>query len=329
MARIGLLSITRNCVNRGNLIIEHATRRAVGVDEFSMELDAHAAIDDDQLERTRDLDLMVLPGATLLEPEDHAAAPGLARLRCSTLALGVALRSRDLGARLDVARWIHGDGAGSPGGRSPLPIGARDPFTHEALRAAGIESDLVGCQTFLLGVAERWTHRQGPIVFAPGLGYQPPMAACALACAQMGPTTLLLHAPERQPAMVAHTNLTVRPLESALGAFETIRSASVVVTGRIHACLVCLVLGVPFIFLGPWYDSRYSLLDHLEIPLEPPVPQRIERLVRRMQDGAAPADVCLERVARLRERMTAFLGRAGAPFGIAPVLGKLRGREQA
>jgi polysaccharide pyruvyl transferase WcaK-like protein len=145
----------------------------------------------------------------------------------------------------------------------------------------------------------------------------------------MGPTTLLLHAPERQPAMIAHPNLTVQPLESAPMAIETIRTASVVVTGRIHACLVSLVLGVPFIFLGPWYDSRYSLLDYLGIPLEPPVPRRVERLVTRLRNGGTPSDLCLERVSSLRAQMVEYLREAGAPFGLGPVLGDLRGRGYA
>jgi len=320
VSRLALLSITRNCINRGNLIIEYATRRALGIDKFALELDAHSEIDDCSLKQLDETAGLVLPGATLLEPGDHAAFASLAHLQRPVIALGVALRSRENLSNLSIARWLHG---ARP---RRVPIGSRDPFTHRALDSVGIESRLVGCQTLLLGRAERWSHCEGPIVFCPGLGYQPSIAACALACAMVGETVVLLHAPSVQPAMVEHRRLSVMNLDSAESAFELFRRASVVVTGRIHACLSCIVLGVPFLFLGPWFDTRYSLLEFLDIPLEPPVPRRIERLVGELRQGRSPRSRCLERAEELRRSMFAYVDSIGEAFGVQSVMGTWRGR---
>lgn len=322
MSDLALLSITRRCVNRGNLIIEHAVRRALGVERFAVELDAHQPLGEAELEAIHRCRALVLPGATLLQPEDHAAAAALDRVEVPILAPGVALRSSDDRPDLGVARHLK------------LAVGSRDPFTHHALRQAGIPSALVGCPTLLLGAAEAWCRREGPVVFSPGLGAQEPIRACAAACAAEEPTVLLLHAPERQDAAdlgLDDGSVEVRSLDSAEQAFELIAGASVVVTSRIHALLSAIIHGTPAIFLGPWYDSRYSLVEYLGVPIEPPVPRRIGRLVAAARAGEMPPATVFERARRLRAGLAGWLEEVAGPLGVRvpPLPGVVASREMA
>jgi hypothetical protein len=303
---LSILGITRRCINRGNLIIEHATRQVLGETYFTQEFDAHQPLTAFDVASINESRALVLPGATLLQPGDHPAMECLPFVTVPILGLGVALRSAAHVSRLELAMQIS------------TTIGSRDPFTHQSLIAAGRASRLVGCQTLLLGRGESWIRQNGPIVVSLGLGCQPQLELCVAACAAMGPTIQLLHAPDAQPARSRSTDLRVLPLESATQAFDLIRTASVVVTGRIHAYLTSLVLGVPAIFLGGWYDSRYTLLEELGVPIEPPVPRRILNLVEAVSAGTYPPEICLANADRLRNAMRSFLDDFAAPLGIEP-----------
>jgi len=293
-----LLTITRSCINRGNLIIEHAAWRVLGFGPPAVVIDAHEPLDRRDAEAASRCQVTVLPGATLLQPGDHPAVERLDWISSPLLAIGAALRSMDGAADLSVARSIQ---------TRQTTIGSRDPFTHDALTRAGIPSRLVGCPTLLLGTAEGWLPRPGPIVFSAGLGPQEPLAQCARACAEAGPLVQLLHAPERQPAFWEGPGVESVPLTSAEQAFALIRSASAVVTSRMHAFLVALIFGVPAFFLGGWDDSRYSLLEYLGVPLEPPTPKRVRELLSGLERGRLPVDACFERAETLRQGMRAWL----------------------
>lgn len=300
---IGLFSITPNCVNRGNLIIEHAARTILDCESF-VEIDAHQPISDDDANALNACRAAVFPGATLLQPDDHPSMQQLERVHVPIVALGSALRSLSGVPDLTVAR------------RLGTIIGSRDPFTHQALTDAGIESRLVGCPVLLLGRADRWEPRDGPIVYSLGLGDQRPLAECAIACSEVAPTILLLHAPERQRLENAE-QLTSIELESAEQAFDIIRNASVVITSRMHAYLTAMLFGVPAIFVGGWYDSRYSMLEYLGVPIEPPMPNRILRLAAAAADGSKlPPEFCFERADRLRRAQVAWMEEVGAPLGL-------------
>lgn len=305
--RHGLLAITPRCVNRGNLLIEHAVRRILDLGRSLVEVDAHRPLTRARAAALNRCRAVVLPGATLLQPEDHPAVERLAWVRVPLLALGTALRSLSGIPDLAVARRIG------------TVIGSRDPFTHQALTDAGLPSRLVGCPVLLLAAAPGWRPRQGPIVFSLGLGDQQAQAACARTCAAMAPTVQLLHAPQRQGSAIPEGAATaVVALDSAEQALDLIRGASVVVTGRMHAYLVALLFGVPAIFLGGWYDSRYSLLEYLGVPIEPAIPERIRRLAAGCLSGARlPPDACFERAARLRAAQADWLDEIGGPLGLS------------
>ena len=301
----GLLSITPSCVNRGNLIIEHAARCVLGLDRPLVEVDAHRPLTRTEADALNGCRAVLLPGATLLQPEDHEAVGQLSSLRVPIVAFGTALRSLSGIPDLTVASRIG------------TVIGSRDPFTHQALTEAGLPSRLVGCPVLMLASAPGWRPREGPIVYSLGLGDQEIQEGCVRVCAEIAPTVLLLHAPERQRPGLQVPGLTTVPLDGAEQALDLIRGASVVVTSRMHAYLTALLFGVPALFLGGWYDSRYSLLEYLGVPIEPPVPERVRRLVTGCLDGSRlPPEACFERAGRLRAAQADWLEEVGGPLGL-------------
>lgn len=308
MADYSLVSIDQGCINRGNLIIQRATEHVLGLSDSTFEINAYSRIGAKNLKQLNISKALILPGATLLQPGDHLAMNDISAVKIPILAVGVCLRSvLDL-ADLSVARSIK------------LPIGSRDPFTHRALRAHGLESHLVGCQTLFLGRASGWLEREGPILFCPGLGNQQVQNECLLACTVVGPTIVLSHAPDVERFMFDTSNPKVLPLAGAAQAISLISSASVVVTGRIHALLLCLAFGTPAVFLGGWYDSRYSLLELLGVSVEPPIPKRIQRILERVRGGQGPPEYCFQVADNLRASMREFLDRVARPLGLHPIV---------
>lgn len=300
-ARCALLSIASDCINRGNLIIEYATRQVLDLAEVDVEVNAHRTMTAESIAAVNACSALVLPGATLLQPEDHVAVRQFGDITCPILPIGVALRSRMGIPDISVARHFT------------IPTGSRDPFTHQSLRQGGIASYLVGCQTLLLGRAHAWQRREGPIVASLGLGLQSRLRECVAACADIDETIVLNHAPGAQSHPFSGPRLQVVELDSAASAFEWYGNASVVITGRIHALLTCITLGTPVVFFGGWYDSRYSLVQYLGVPIEPAVPNRIRRLVERVRNGGTGADVVLERADGLRQSMQRYIDDVAKP----------------
>lgn len=305
MAQYAYLSVTRRCVNRGNLLIDEATRRLLRLDAVrTLHFDAHSPLSADDLDRINSCKALILPGATLLQPEDHPAARSLNQVRCPILAIGVALRSILEVPDLAVARNIH------------MPVGSRDPFTHSSLRRAGVRSYLVGCQTLFFGQAREWRRQQGPAIITLGLGDQARLEACALACADLGPTIVLAQAPGWQREVFDHPNIQVAAMADAGQTLALLSAAALVVTGRLHTLLACVAIGIPVIFLGGWYDSRYSLIEHLRVPIEPPVPVRIRNLAAEVLAGAMPESRCFDVAESLRCAMIKYVEKFAGPLGL-------------
>jgi hypothetical protein len=297
-----LLSIVDGCTNRGNLIIDYATRQVLNLAEKDVVVvNAFQSIPAGDIAAVNACSAMIMPGATLLQPEDHLAARQIADITCPILPIGVALRSRFDVADLSVARHMT------------IPVGSRDPFTHQSLLRKGIASYLTGCQTLLLGRPNDWQHREGPIVASLGLGPQTALRECITACADVRQTIVVNHAPGAQSHDFHHARIRVEDLDEPATALRLYGEAAVVVTGRIHALLVCIALGTPVVFFGGWYDSRYTLVHYLGVPIEPAAPTRIRRLVERCLNGQLGHEVVLERADGLRQAMQRYLDDVASP----------------
>ena len=294
-SRVAWLSISKGCENKGNLLIEHALKKLLKLERVAVTPSAFCDLTPAMISRVNSCRVLLLPGSTLLDPGEYPALDALGRISCNKLAIGVAFCSHDGKVDLSVARGID------------LPIGSRDPFTHRRLRAAGIESEFVGCPTLFLGRASTWKHNAGPVVISLGLGTQRELQECVKACARFGDVVLVEHVPRLQPMFPLPERVRRVAISSAAQAIELYAAAGTVLTGRLHAFLTCLSLGVPVMFFGAWSDSRFSLLEYLGVKQEQPEPRRIAKLAEASLNGKSPSTRSLERAERLRKAMLDFL----------------------
>lgn len=146
------------------------------------------------------------------------------------------------------------------------PVGARDPFTYESLRRAGIETVYTGCATLLLpadGVAD-----DGYVLFSLGRGRVREQTVAARLLAREHNVVGICHeAGDEERYRAAGWEL---PLVNWRGDVELYLSyfkrASVVVTGRLHGALPALAYGKRIFYFGT-RDTRTSLFDDLGVPV--------------------------------------------------------------
>lgn len=145
--------------------------------------------------------------------------------------------------------------------RSPWPVGARDPLTHERLLREGIAAEMVGCATLTLPRYDG--PRQGVVsvdVAGPG---------------------------ERVRHDIPRTLSLAEQWEQAARLLERYRTSEAVYTSRLHVALPCLAFGTPVWIARPevrGFPGRFSLLEEMGVPFEELVehdtaPQR-ERYLR-------------------------------------------------
>lgn len=115
--------------------------------------------------------------------------------------------------------------------RSPRPVGARDPDTHERLVHEGVDSEMIGCATLTF---QRYNGRRSGVYVVDA----------------------------RVPERVSRTAVTIthhlpRGLSwrdqwsRATSVLNLYRRASLVYTSRLHAALPCIAFGTPVIFYCP------------------------------------------------------------------------------
>jgi Polysaccharide pyruvyl transferase len=237
--KVAWFSVATRCKNRGNLLIDLAARELFGLPRAAVCIDAFRELSSADVARANDCDCVVLAGATLLDSVEHPAVRRLGEITVPKIGFGVALNHQRGKVDLTVARMLN------------FPVGCRDPFTYAQLNQRSIESRLVGCPTLFCGSAREWrANRTGPVIVSLGLGSQGPQVECVKACAQLRKVIVVEHVPELQPWNHSIKGVRRLTFASAWRALELYSCASVVVTGRLHALLPCIALGVPVIFFS-------------------------------------------------------------------------------
>lgn len=142
--------------------------------------------------------------------------------------------------------------------RSPYPIGARDPFTVEQMRIAGLPSTLIGCATLTL------PRYDGPRAGVYSVDYP-------------GPGERLSH-------HISRGDSVARQWEMALQALARYRTAEAVYTSRLHVALPCLAYGTPVWISDPrsaWRPGRFGIVEELGVPYETLVTADVSPWARR------------------------------------------------
>ncbi len=137
--------------------------------------------------------------------------------------------------------------------RSPCPIGARDPDTHERVRQAGLTAEMIGCAS--LTFAPYRGRRGGIYVVDSRVSNSISRTA----------VTITHHISRRMSWQDQWTR--------AIHVLDLYRRASLVYTSRLHVALPCIAFGTPVIFSCPNPDrindplvyKRVSLLRSLGV----------------------------------------------------------------
>ncbi len=254
--------------NFGDYVIHHAVERLLA--RFVPPPAARWDIESGVLPGTN-ADCLLIPGITHLTAGERPALEQLGELPLPAYCLSgcVWQRMPDPGflIRTRVLRWRKHPAPDMRVARAfRVPIGARDPFTHDLLQRAGIESFYTGCATLLLpadGVED-----DGYVLFSLGRGRVREQTQAARSRARERPVIGICHEiGDEERYRAAGWEL---PLVNWRGDVELYLSyfkrAGVVVTGRLHGALPALAYGKRVFYFGT-RDTRTSLLDDLGVTI--------------------------------------------------------------
>ena len=142
--------------------------------------------------------------------------------------------------------------------RSPYPIGARDQFTVDAARSAGLDTVFIGCATMTL------PRYEGPRAGVYSVDYD-------------GPGDRLTHRISRRDTVATQWSMAIEMLSKY-------RTAEAVYTSRLHVALPCLAFGTPVWIASPrraWKPERFSIVKELGLRYETLVTADISEWVGR------------------------------------------------
>lgn len=131
--------------------------------------------------------------------------------------------------------------------RSPYPIGARDPYTHNKVVAAGLLSEMIGCATLTLPPYRG--RRAGVLVVDSKVSES-----------ILRKATVITH---HIPRKLSWRSQWARAID-VLGLYRT---ASLVYTSRLHVALPCIAFGTPVIFSCPDPDRIKDPLVYKRVSL--------------------------------------------------------------
>ena len=254
----GLVTISTG-VNLGNLLIEYALLRTLGLSAPLHRASMFRPLSAVDVEVFNSCDFVLLPGATILAdgPGQSEALHSLHKLRVPvfcTAASGWAPRLPYHGR--EVLQWI-----------TP-PIGARDPHTLRHLDRLGIPAVLVGCPTAYLPPQNR---EPAHVVF--GFGREQTEWQKEAMTRWRDRTGRPCGAAVQEPAfggpLADAMNMPWFSYEDAEQVYDRYSAALEVVTGRLHGLLPAMSQRRPVAFFGDMEDSRFTLVQHLGITMSP------------------------------------------------------------
>ncbi|MEP6687300.1 MAG: polysaccharide pyruvyl transferase family protein [Gemmatimonadales bacterium] len=281
--------------NYGNRLIEHCLRPLLRLESAEFPINAYQPLSQEQIEEVNACDYVVWPGCTLIQRKEH---PGMEQLQYATppiFCFGAAFFTRLPFPNPQYCRRLE------------RPVGARDSFTHGRLRWYGIESAFIGCPTMFAGSATEWKRPgEGPVVFCFGRKDMDLQLKVFDQIRQERPTVVVIQEEKQRRYCPPGTNvLEYDDVDKVIAAYAT---ASVVVTGRLHAALPAIVSGTPVVFSQRVHDSRIRLLKDIGLQIHHPRSPDILPLVRGLLSGQAtmPSDI-FGKVFALKERYLAFI----------------------
>jgi hypothetical protein len=281
--------------NYGNRLIEHCLRPLLRLESTELQINAYQPLSREQMDEVNSCDYVVWPGCTLIQRKEH---PGMEQLQYATpptFCFGGAFFTRLPFPHPQYCRRLE------------RPVGARDSFTHRRLQLYGIESAFIGCPTVFAGSVTRWKRpAEGPVVFCFGRKDMDAQLRVFDRIRQEQQVRVVIQEEKQRQYCPPGTDIVeYDDVDKVIEAYAT---ASVVVTGRLHAALPAIVSGTPVVFSQLVHDSRITLLKDIGLKIHNPYSADILPLVRGLLGGQVTLpDDMFGRIAALKEGYLAFI----------------------
>jgi polysaccharide pyruvyl transferase len=281
--------------NYGNRLIEHCLRRLLSLQSRELQVSAYLPLSPEQMEEVNSCDYVVWPGCTMIQRKEHPAIQQLQHAQPPTFCFGSAFFTRLPFPHPEYCRRLE------------RPVGARDSFTHRRLRLYGIESSLIGCPTAFSGSAREWkAPGHGPVVFCFGRYNMGAQLKVFNRIRQGALVRVVIQEESQRQYCPPGTDIV--EYDDVDKVIEAYASASVVVTGRLHAALPAVASGTPVVFSQLVHDSRITLLKDIGLKIHNPYSRDILPLARGLLQGRISlSEGILSKVAALKERYLAFV----------------------
>lgn len=277
-------SITKSCENYGNLQIEYGLKNALKELNFNQKpdfiFDAFKSTNSATIDKINQTDFLIVPGCTTLVLDHYKGLEEvLPKIKVPVFNFGTALSSGYYSEKdLPFYKYYF------------QPIGTRDPFSHQYLIDHNFQSKFIGCPTLFSGSAEKYIHRNNnKVCFLFGSRELEKQIKILDYLNTNFDTTVIIQQ-ENQMRFIENNNYkyVIYNPENIEKEFSNSR---LVVTGRLHGALPALAMGVPIFFLNTRNDSRFSLLDYLNIDM---FSLEDEKLIDKLQDQYNNFSYCKE-----------------------------------
>lgn len=255
--KYGTITIDAPHSNRGNRLIEWSLKQVLGLPEPAEKASMFAPLSDESAHRLNHCDFVLLAGSTILaDAQGNSDAMKTLEKLCVPIFCASGSGWFPYAPYLGVDTLRH----------ITPPMGVRDPHALEYCKSLGLDAVLVGCPTAY--IQTRITQKT-KIVFGFGRTHTEwqknifsslrPAASPIVSCQEES-----FSAPLAEAIRMEHFTY-----EDPSSVYDVYARAISCVTGRLHGALPAISQMAGVCFLGDPLDSRFSLLSHLGVPINP------------------------------------------------------------
>jgi hypothetical protein len=257
MVKWGIFSIDMGTCNLGNRLIEHAVVESLGLPPPTVAVTMFKIPNNEQITELNKMDFLIVPGATTLAngPWQADALAILPKIKVPVVCVGSGSWNPMYRLNTKACQYMV------------KPIGVRDPHTLAECKQNGISATLTGCPTLFM-----------PRISAPEYGDYTVIGFARNNFQWQELFFKNLHYPNLIAGLqeIAHEKPLAEKITKKFFTYESIDEVTSwlgqckrVVTGRLHSILPAIAQGRSVLFFGDPKDSRFSLLKHLGITINP------------------------------------------------------------
>lgn len=295
-------SITESCTNFGNYQIEYTLKKILKEEGFTQEtsfsFDAFKIQSPDTIDKINKTDFLILPGCTTLTIKHYPGIKSiLEKVKVPVYNFGGAFFGEPDEESLKYYKYIY------------QPIGTRDPITSKFLADNKVPNIMIGCPTLFSGGATSFINRQNnKIVYLFGLtNIDKQIELLKKLIAKNYEITFVVQEDLQREYVKA---LPIKIISYRPEDFiNEVSQARLVITGRLHGALPALANGTPVFFTQTVKDSRFSLLNYLNIKIFSIEDPKIFELINEEFDhlNIVDSQITFKRIEELRNNFRKYI----------------------